>query len=72
MLRPTRDVEGEGEDHPEWKSIDGWLHWDVNPWSGKASQAFYQWNGTIDYPEVLDTLPPSSNSCLLTHHLILS
>jgi len=47
MMRPTRGVKfpdkEQPEDKPEWKSVSDWLHWDMNPWTGKTST--YAWQG---------------------------
>jgi len=37
VMRPTKGVPkylgGEEKvDHPEWKTVDAWFHWDLNPW----------------------------------------
>lgn len=45
MMRPTKNVHKffpngenmEPMDKPEWKTITNWLHWDMNPWTGKTS-----------------------------------
>lgn len=41
MMRPTRDVPvGEGGalvDKPEWRTLSGWVHWDMSPWTGEAT-----------------------------------
>jgi len=36
MMRPTKDVKfSDGvRNKPEWKTIEGWLHWDMNMWTG--------------------------------------
>jgi len=40
MMRPTKTVEGiesEPVDCPMWKTIENWLHWDANLWTGKVT-----------------------------------
>eukprot|EP01113_Clastostelium_recurvatum_P020196 TRINITY_DN2399_c0_g1_i3.p1 TRINITY_DN2399_c0_g1~~TRINITY_DN2399_c0_g1_i3.p1 ORF type:complete len:457 (+),score=84.76 TRINITY_DN2399_c0_g1_i3:94-1464(+) len=45
MMRPTRNVRvkqnEEPRDVPEWKTLSEWLHWDMNPWTGLNSTAFF-------------------------------
>jgi len=45
MMRPTVNVKAiENEpprDMPPWKTISEWLHWDMNPWTGLTSTAFW-------------------------------
>eukprot|EP00494_Astrolonche_serrata_P029788 UN30055 len=36
-MRPTKNVkmsDGTVKDMPEWKTIENWLHWDMNMWTG--------------------------------------
>jgi len=47
MMRPTKAVKYPNEeviDKPEWKSVTNWLHWDMNPWTGKTSTYAFQGN----------------------------
>jgi len=36
VLRPTKNIKFPGNEQPvdklEWKTVDPWLHWDMNPW----------------------------------------
>jgi len=40
-MRPTRDLpigeNGELVDMDEWKTLQDWIHWDMNPWTGQTT-----------------------------------
>jgi hypothetical protein len=59
MMRPTKDIpykDGK-RDKPDWKSITGWLHWDLNPWTGRTS--IYGWGA--NYPMNKDAMNIENN-----------
>ena len=43
-MRPTKSVAwGDAVvDKPEWKTLTGWVHWDMNPWTGETTAFSYE------------------------------